>query len=106
MVDSSVITCVPMQETDPEIRVEGVVYRGGVGGFEIEERLTAGRAVMLRTIQRPGFFEKSPSSCITLSYGTESSKAVKSHDRLCQVVGKNPWTPRLLTKIGLSSKSR
>ena len=36
-----------MQEADAEMSVVGVVLRGGVGGLEVEERCTGGRAVML-----------------------------------------------------------
>ena len=36
-----------MQEADAEMSVVGVVFRGGVGGLEVEDRFTGGRAVML-----------------------------------------------------------
>lgn len=36
-----------MQEADAEVSVVGVVFRGGVGGLEVEERFARGRAVML-----------------------------------------------------------
>ena len=36
-----------MQEADAEISVVGVLSRGGVGGLEVEERFSVGRAVML-----------------------------------------------------------
>ena len=36
-----------MQEADAEMSVVGEVFRGGVGGLEVEERFMVGRAVML-----------------------------------------------------------
>ena len=39
-----------MQDADAEMSVVGVVFKSGVGGLEVEERFTRGRAVMLGSI--------------------------------------------------------
>ena len=59
-----------MQEADAEINVVGVVFRGAVGGLEVEERFVKlGRAVMLGFMLQHGMFRRDCTTIVTQGFG-------------------------------------